>query len=688
VTSTDGLLMKFPLTSRSRRMPLTASFAIASFILTLALGLVLSAVIQRTITDRAITALEKNTTSGVGLTSRLIVDTAFPGDDGVASLTDVVAQVRLTAAATQVFLQSRDAVSIVAVLPNGFVLGGAGGLGLGAKFPIDSAFEAGLRGTTVTRILRRSQLASATPLEQKLLLTNGDLLLYQLSVRAKPGSKVLAIVRDYAALAPVQAQARADVRRVVGILALGLLIFWGVLARMIFGASRALTRQSKANAHLATHDALTGLPNRALLRDRSEYAITSARRSGAHVALILLDLDGFKEINDTLGHVFGDKLLIQVGLRLTAELREADTVSRLGGDEFVVLLASLPHSAPAVMVAENLAARLQEDFLIDGVTVNVGCSLGVATTPDDADDFDALLQHADVAMYAAKSEGLGVVSYAAALDAHGPSRLTLLGELRRALDDPRQIVLHYQPKADLHTGAISGVEALARWQHPTRGLLPPAEFIPLAERTGIIRALTWRILRQALEQNRQWATDGLVLQVAVNMSARCLLDANFAAEVMRLLAETGVPPERLGLELTESAVMTDPERGILVLQALHDHGIRLSIDDFGTGYSSMAYLKKLPVDELKIDRAFVTGMAQDPSDAAIVRSSLELARNLNLQVVAEGVETAEVWRQLTDLGCASAQGYFLSRPLSAADFTKWHYTHQRVGIVAEGVGVV
>ena len=654
---------------RRVRLPLAASFTLVSFILTLLLGLVLSAIVRATITDRAIAAVEKNTSGAVGLTSRLIFATA------AASTNRALTQASLTSAAIEVFVQNQSTVSIAGVLPNRVVLAGVGSMRVGTTLPDDAAFRAGLKGDSVTHILRRSALASATPLEQALLRTHGDLLLYQLSVRAKPGSPVLAMVRDYTSLKPVQQQAAGDVRKVVGILGLGLLIFWAVLSRLVLGASRALTRKSKDNAHLATHDALTGLPNRALLRERSEQAIAVAHRSGAHVALILLDLDGFKEINDTLGHVFGDKLLVEVGLRLGTQLRDTDTVARLGGDEFVVLLPSLFSSAPAVTVAEKLAMCLQEDFLIDGVNVTIGCSLGVAATPEDADDFDdfdALLQHADVAMYAAKNEGLGVVSYASDLDAQAPSRLTLLGELRRAIDDPEQIVLHYQPKADLHTGAINGVEALARWQHPTQGLIPPDEFIPLAERTGIIRQLTWRILRQALEQNRRWADDGLALHVAVNMSARCLLDANFAAEVMRQLEETGVPPERLVLELTESAVMSDPEREIVVLKTLHDHGVRLSIDDFGTGYSSMAYLKKLPVDELKIDRAFVTGMADDPSDAAIVRSSLELARNLNLKVVAEGVETEEVWRQLADLGCESAQGYFLSRPLPAGDFLAWH----------------
>ena len=285
-------------------------------------------------------------------------------------------------------------------------------------------------------------------------------------------------------------------------------------------------------------------------------------------------------------------------------------------------------------------------------------------------------------MYVAKKDSLGVVSYAPGLDSHSPERLALLGGLRRAVEDCEQIVVYYQPKASLPSGRVTGVEALVRWQHPEHGLLQPNDFIPLAERTGIIRPLTWCILRKALQQNRRWADSGLVLRVAVNISARCLLDKGFPEEVARMLRETGVPAERLELELTESSVMSDPERALAILHSLRRTGIRLAIDDFGTGYSSMAYLKKLPVSEIKIDRTFVTEMDCDPSDAAIVRSSLELARNLNLEVVAEGVETQAVWDLLTGLGCSSAQGYFLSRPLPPKDFESWLHEHETSRVFA------
>jgi EAL domain-containing protein (putative c-di-GMP-specific phosphodiesterase class I) len=279
-------------------------------------------------------------------------------------------------------------------------------------------------------------------------------------------------------------------------------------------------------------------------------------------------------------------------------------------------------------------------------------------------------------MYAAKQSGREVVEFDDMLDTNDPAQLTLLADLRMAVSQPDQILVYYQPQADLATGRISGLEALVRWQHPVQGLIPPGVFIPFAEQTGIIRPLTWCILRKALEQNRQWAEDGLHIRVSVNISPRCLLEAGFAGRVVQLLTETGVPAMRLELELTETAIMTDPERALSVLQDLAGHGIRLSIDDFGTGYSSLAYLKDLPVSEMKIDQTFISNMESDDGSFAIVRSCLELARNLNLSVVAEGVETREVWQHLIELGCPTAQGYYLSRPMPDYAFAPWMADHE------------
>jgi diguanylate cyclase (GGDEF)-like protein len=658
-----------------RRVPLIVSFAAVSLVLTLGLGAVLSWMIERTIKEHSVRALKNSTISAVAVASQVIIADTHAANANALTFAQEMHQAELMNTAARVLLQTGSSAAAEALLPDGTIIGGAGGAKFGTKELVDAGFREALKGHTVARILYRSHPGPVSPVEHQLLAKHGDLLELQMGFRLSKSSPVLVVVRTYAAMAAAQRHATAEVHRTVAVLAAGLLVFWACLFRIVVGASRALSRQSKDNAYLATHDALTGLPNRALVRDRAEQAITASRRSGSHVALLLLDLDRFKEINDTLGHRYGDTLLKEVGPRLREHLRETDTVARLGGDEFVVLLPDLRSGLVAVEVAEKLVEVLQQPFLIDGVAVDVGCSVGVAITPDHGEDFDLLLQHTDVAMYVAKKDSLGVVTYASDLDSHSPERLALLGGLRRAVDEPEQIVVYYQPKASLQSGVVTGVEALVRWQHPEQGLLPPNDFIPLAERTGIIRPLTWSILRKALEQNRRWADDGLLLTVAVNVSPRCLLDKGFPEGVVQMLQEIGVPPQRLELELTESSVMSDPDRALAILHSLRDAGIRLAIDDFGTGYSSMAYLKKLPVTEIKIDRTFVTEMDRDASDAAIVRSSLELARNLNLEVVAEGVETQAVWDELTILGCGSAQGYFLTRPLPPDDFRRWLAGH-------------
>ncbi len=564
-----------------------------------------------------------------------------------------------------------DCVAAETVLPAGLVIGGVNANPVMGKVPVDAQFRRSLNGESVVRTLHASNVSDVLGVVGQLLLRHGDLLLLQEPVRATAGGPVIAVVRVYAAMQPTQQRAAAEVRTTTIGLAIGLLVFWAVLFRLVWHASRELTEQSRVNAHLATHDALTGLPNRVLLRDRTRQAIAVSRRAGMHVGLILIDLDRFKDVNDTLGHGAGDALLKQVADRLRKVVRVSDTVARLGSDEFVVMLPDLRDMDPVTTVARKLTDAVQSPFVIDGVVVDVGCSAGVAVTPDHGTDFDQLMQHTDMAMYVAKAERLDVVLYQPEYDSHSDGRLSLLGELRRAIDNPDQIVLHYQPKASLPTGDVSAVEALVRWQHPDLGLIPPSDFIPLAEQTGLIRPLTWAILRKACEANREWASRGLELSVAVNVSVRCLFDADFPDDLVRLLAESGVPTERLELELTESAVMSNPERALTILRRLAARGIRLSIDDFGTGYSSMAYLKQLPVNQIKIDQTFVTGMDGDPSDAAIVRSSIELARSLSLEVVAEGVETRAVWDRLVELGCPTAQGYFISTPLPSDELVQW-----------------
>lgn len=481
----------------------------------------------------------------------------------------------------------------------------------------------------------------------------------------------------YLPYAPVAAAVHDDVRAMTITLGISLAVFYVVLFRLIASASGRMRRQAEAlrtsadrDRHQATHDALTGLPNWVLLRDRLDQGLAMAARSHAEVALLLIDLDRFKEINDSLGHSYGDGLLTQVGPRLRSVLRDADTVGRLGGDEFAVLLPSVAGVGEAEAVAERLREALHRPFDVNGVILDVEASIGIVLSPWHGTDSEELRRNADIAMYAAKELKSGAVVFQPEVHATTPVRLSVLGDLRRALDSDGELFLHYQPKVALDGERIEGTEALLRWQHPTQGLIPPGDFILVAEGTGIILRLTERVLDLALAQQRRWLEAGTVVPVAVNLSTRCLLDAGLPDLVQRLLAEHGVPAGLLRLEVTESAVMGDAARCMDVLQRLHDLGVHLSIDDFGTGYSSMAYLRRLPVDELKIDRSFVLGMTDTAQDLVLVRTAIDLGHNLGLTVVAEGVERADQVDALRELGCDIAQGYHYGRPMAAGRMTE------------------
>ncbi len=441
--------------------------------------------------------------------------------------------------------------------------------------------------------------------------------------------------------------------------------------RFVVSARDITERQQAAAAleHQALHDALTGLPNRTLLHDRLQQQTLQAQREGTSVALLVMDLDRFKEVNDTLGHYYGDLLLRELGQRLQNTLRSVDTVARLGGDEFAVLLPRAS-AEDAAQTAQRLIVAVEKAFNVGGHPVEVGASVGIAICPDNGTDPGVLLRRADVAMYVAKRNQLGVSTYSPDQDQHSPDRLALMAELRAAIEED-QLELHYQPKVDFATGTVSGAEALVRWRHPQRGLVPPDEFIPLAEQSGQVKALSRWVLDHALRQARQWSSSGLSLGVAVNLSMRDLHDPALPDTVASLLARWQVDPATLTVEITESTLMADPVQALEIVRRLSRMGVHIAIDDFGTGYSSLAYLKRLPVDELKVDRAFVRHIASDSHDAAIVRSTIGLAHDLGLSVVAEGIEDQDSWNVLHTLGCDRAQGYFVSRPLAATDFTAW-----------------
>jgi diguanylate cyclase (GGDEF)-like protein len=471
---------------------------------------------------------------------------------------------------------------------------------------------------------------------------------------------VVAVFQDYE---PIEAAARATFLPVVGIFEIVLIALFIALVPILRRVMRRVRRQMEEIEYRALYDDLSGLPNRTQFRDRIEAALV-----GSSAAVMLLDLDRFKEINDALGHRSGDFLLRELGTRLADRIGDEASFARLGGDEFGILLpgASIDD---ALAEAERVHAALEIPFALGGLPLEIATSIGIAHFPEHGDDVETLLQRADVAMYLAKGAHVGTAVYDIEQDANDADRLALAAELRRAIEQ-EQLVLHYQPKAALASGLVVGVEALVRWEHPERGLVPPNDFIPVAERTGLIKPLSRYVLGSAIRQCRDWNAEGRDLHVAVNLTIPDLLDVTLPDFIAGLLEETRVRPSQLELELTESTILADPFRVHQVLTRFNEMGIGLAIDDFGTGYSSFAYLKRLPVQTIKIDRSFVMGMCEDESDATIVRSTVDLARNLGLGVVAEGVESQEIWDALRAQGCSLAQGYFISRPVPADELAQ------------------
>jgi diguanylate cyclase (GGDEF)-like protein len=458
-----------------------------------------------------------------------------------------------------------------------------------------------------------------------------------------------------------------------------------MLAKSFDRMRKAVSEREDRILRLAYHDPLTGLANRARLLDRLEQLIALLSRERESVSVILMDLDRFKYVNDVLGHQYGDVVLQEVAKRLTGVLRESDTVARLGGDEFAVLL---PHTAviPAVAVASKITAALETPMVIEGQNVDIGASIGIATYPEHGANASILLREADVAMYAAKRARAGVMVFDQRHSLEQQKQLSLLSDLRRAIEED-QLVLHYQPKVDIETGRVTGVEVLVRWQHPERGNIPPHEFIPFLEQSGHIRSLTAWVLRAGIRQVGRWNEEGKRLTASLNISARDLLNSELPGYLEQLLAENGVPPNQICLELTESAFVEDPATALATIKRLHVIGVNLAIDDYGTGYSSLAYIQQLPVREVKIDRSFVTRMVESKDSRTIVRSTIELGHNLGMRVTAEGVEDSEALDMLRGMGCDTAQGFFFGKPLALAEFDLWWAKHHRAPKLATVGGV-
>jgi diguanylate cyclase (GGDEF)-like protein len=459
-----------------------------------------------------------------------------------------------------------------------------------------------------------------------------------------------------------------------------LFAFWGqhVSSMMVYEAGEMVREQteelrSKTSIlesramHAVTHDSLTGLPNRVLFQDRLDQVLKNARIKGKKLAVLLLDLNRFKEINNTLGHYNGDKVLKQTADRIRELPLPGENYARMGGDEFAIMVSGINNEEDIQKIVSMIHRLMKPPVTIEGLNLELRVTIGVATSPEHGTDSDTLIQRADVARYVAKEKRKDFVVYSFELDQHSPKRLTLMGELRQGLET-EELFLLYQPKVNGGDGEIRSAEALVRWNHYKHGIIPPNEFIPMAERTGMIKDLSKFVLQKVLKQIAEWEKEGLEISVSVNLSAQDLLDPKLPEVLAGLLASCEVPASRLVVEITETAIIEDPERAMEVMSRLSEMGVKMSIDDFGTGYSSLAYLKKMPVREIKIDRSFVMEMMENGNDAVIVKATIGLAHNLGMKVVAEGVESQESADHLRELGCDTLQGFFYSKPISPEEF--------------------
>ncbi|MBI3812148.1 MAG: EAL domain-containing protein [Nitrospirae bacterium] len=450
------------------------------------------------------------------------------------------------------------------------------------------------------------------------------------------------------------------------------------LKRLLYSVERQLhtasVRRERKRAeetvqYLAYHDVLTDLPNRAVFYDRLHQCILTAYREKKPLTLLLMDLNRFKEVNDTFGHQSGDLLLRQIGPRVRRCLRESDTVARMGGDEFAILLPNT-HVEGASLTARKILKALEAPFVLEEVTIDIGVSIGIALYPDHGEEGDALVQRADMALYETKQAGGGYAVFASEHEQNSPRRLMLTGKLRRAIEYG-ELSMHYQPLVDLKTNRVIGVEALSRWLHPELGAIPPDQFVPLAEQTGLIQPFTQWVLKTVCRQHEEWRDLGLALPISVNLSQKNLHETQLPDQVSELIQTGSMPADKLEFEITESMIMSNPMRATQILTRLNAMGIPLSIDDFGTGYSSLGHLKKLPVQKIKIDKSFIVDRIEDKDDNVIVQAIINMSHSLGLEVVAEGVEDQLTKDRLATLGCDSAQGYHICHPLPAAEMTSW-----------------
>lgn len=538
---------------------------------------------------------------------------------------------------------------------------------IGRQFPLADDVREALAGESTATLVRGDDGEAEHEAEAHL----GDLIeaYVPLSASDAQGAPAVGVAEIYVAAGPVLARIDQQTHRLYRLLIVGLGGLFALLLPIVWTAARRLRANAARNAYLALHDSLTGLPNRLQLATEST-ALFEHDDVESGGALMLLDLDGFKEVNDGLGHAAGDDLLIEVSRRLGLSAPKGSVIARLGGDEFAVVWPGSVTPQRAAMAARRLLVAFDSPFDVRGVSVAIDASVGVALAGLHGDDAEELLQHADIAMYAAKRGHRRIVTYSDDLDPMGADVLALVSELRSAIADG-QLSLVFQPKVHMDKRQVKSVEALVRWRHPQRGLVMPSVFVPLAERFGLIGPLTVWVVEEAVRQCRAWADAGHYLSVAINVSQANLTDPELGTALRGALERHGVPASAIEIEVTESALTNDMQGAAESLRALHDMGVRLSIDDYGTGYSSIAHLRALPVQCLKIDRSYVAGLLDDPASLSIVRTTVDLAHQLGLQVVAEGVETKMEFDALAGLGCDVVQGYFCARPMPSTQLSAW-----------------
>jgi diguanylate cyclase (GGDEF)-like protein len=646
--------------ARAWRLGLVGRFALISLVLIVLLGAVSGVVLGRTVRDRAIADAIRTGEVAASIGVQPLLRTDDFSRDFVPLDAERLADLDRALANA---LSERGVVRIKVWNRQHWLIYSDNSKLVGRWFPSTDLLEDSFAGSVVAEV---TDLSAPEEREER---NFGELLAVYVPIvvdadgelGASGEGEVVGAFEIYMPWEPIAASIAADTRRLYLTLSIGLLTLYLALYRLVLGASRRLARQAAVNLHQATHDSLTGLGNRASF----EREVSARLAAGERTAVAIVDLEGFRQINDTLGHDIGDRVLATIGDRLRDLGFAADDACRLGSDDFALCVTD-PSHGDIDSAVRNVLARIEAPIDVGAVTLHVTAAAGVARSPEHGDAVATLIQHADVALHLAKNDHSPLETYDPEIDPHHPEDLVLLAAARGALER-REFIVFYQPKLDLRTGCIIGAEALVRWQHPDQGLLGPGAFMPVIEQTDLIREMTSQVLDMAIAQCRTWHDRGLDLAVAVNLSARDALDPRLPALIESLLARHRVPPRQLECELTESAVLRNPARARLVLGQLERMGVRVSIDDFGTGYASLATLTALPIGALKIDQSFVKELVTNGQGAAIVSFSIALGHDLGLHVVAEGVEDAGTLERLRSMGCHIAQGYHIARPLPADD---------------------